>query len=193
MQTRNYIIIKYSILRQQNPSARITATEVRHSLAGDVCGLLHIHEFIETFGIINCDPSSVESLDKKVVPAFYAPVPLETWENKNCSSAITSSSSCCSKDESESALEEGQEVSNKLLRSTVQHSCDWESIAKDVGNGVSPMECEQTFMRLSVEEILAPDPACTGLMHSQQQNVCPSLLSATMGTENPLSTRRYQG
>ncbi len=102
------------------------------------------------------------------------------------SSIVTSGNSKGNK--SESALGERQEVTNKLLRSAIEHSCEWESVTKVVGNEVNPMDYKEKFMCLSVEEeVLAADPPCTGLMNSQQ-GVSPSLLSTVMGNENSLST-----
>ncbi len=190
LQTRNYMVYKFSSLRKYNPSARITATEVRHSLAGDVCALLRIHEFLQTFGIINYNPRGGKILDNEKRLALYAPIPQETWDNNRYSPAVTSESSDRKHYKSESPLGEGQEVTDKLLRLTVQHSFEWEKVAKDTGNWVSPMDCKQKFMSLSVEEMLAgADPGCnTGLLNSQQCGISSSLLSAAMGNANPLST-----
>ena len=46
---RNFIISLY----RQNPRKYLTATTCRRSLAGDVCSVIRIHQFLEHWGLIN--------------------------------------------------------------------------------------------------------------------------------------------
>ena len=49
MKYRNYIIMLY----RQSPRTYLTATASRRNLAGDVCGILRVHAFLEHWGLIN--------------------------------------------------------------------------------------------------------------------------------------------
>ena len=49
MQIRNFIVNLYS----QNPFVYLSATECRKKIAGDVCTILRIHVFLDSFSLIN--------------------------------------------------------------------------------------------------------------------------------------------
>ena len=49
IKTRNFIVNLYS----QNPFVYLSATECRKKISGDVCMILRIHSFLDTFSLIN--------------------------------------------------------------------------------------------------------------------------------------------
>lgn len=46
---RNFIVVLYA----QNPIAFLSATDCRHKISGNVCDILKIHDFLNSFGAIN--------------------------------------------------------------------------------------------------------------------------------------------
>jgi hypothetical protein len=49
LRIRNFIIFMYA----QNPTAFLSATDCRHKIAGNVCDIVKIHDFLNAFGAIN--------------------------------------------------------------------------------------------------------------------------------------------
>lgn len=54
IEIRNFIVTLYS----SNPYVFLSATECRRRIAGDVCVILKIHNFLDTFGVINFNVKS---------------------------------------------------------------------------------------------------------------------------------------
>ena len=57
MYIRNFMIDCY----RQNPMEYLSATACRRTLAGDACGILRVHAFLEQWGLINfqVDPANI--------------------------------------------------------------------------------------------------------------------------------------
>lgn len=74
MYYRNSIIKQY----RENSSRKITFTDVRRTLVGDVGSIRRVFDFLETWGLINYSVSSVKPLK---------------WEDKETKSAAASEAS----------------------------------------------------------------------------------------------------
>ena len=57
MAIRNFIINLYL----QNPTVYLSATDCRKKVAGDVCAVLRVHEFLDVYDVINCSDQLVNN------------------------------------------------------------------------------------------------------------------------------------
>lgn len=76
---RVYMYYRNSIIKyyRRNPSAKITFTEIRKTLVGDVGSIRRVFDFLEAWGLINYSPSALNK-------------PLK-WEDKDSKSTSQSS------------------------------------------------------------------------------------------------------
>lgn len=72
MQYRNYMVNAY----RQDPNVYLNATACRRNLAGDVCAILRVHEFLEHWGIINFQvpPAARPTTASPISQHFYSRV-----------------------------------------------------------------------------------------------------------------------
>lgn len=63
---RNFMIDTYRL----NPTEYLTSTASRRNLAGDVCGIMRVHAFLEQWGLINyqvCTLVEIENISKRTI------------------------------------------------------------------------------------------------------------------------------
>nr|XP_027091421.1 SWI/SNF complex subunit SWI3B [Coffea arabica] len=85
---RNAIIQRFRDNPSSTPTKKITFTEVRKTIVGDVGSIRRVFDFLEAWGLINYSPSSSSSSSNK---AAAAPQQLSHNDNKDSSSSATKS------------------------------------------------------------------------------------------------------
>lgn len=150
----NYITLRNSIVSNYNSnvSQYLTATECRRRISGDVSKIIRIHEFLDTFGVINYSvkiesrPAILEdyslTLKRQSIADHLLKLPSHALTTKKIS-------------ESPSKIWT-LEMDEKLLTLITPNKMDWKVIASlmDIGPTVTPLQCMMRFLEIT----LVPPP-----------------------------------
>lgn len=88
---QRYLAVRNSIvhLYHHNPNVFLTATECRRKLAGDVSYIIRIHDFLDTFGVINYSPELKSVVRNPKSSIFYSSCPGNVPQAGNSSSEFS--------------------------------------------------------------------------------------------------------
>lgn len=167
IESRNYMI---SMSQQLGHNRYITPTMARKAIPGDVGSVIRLHSFLTTFGLINEDaindsaptPYSFSSKTLKE-NARMSPSP-DPWNDEKVYDSLL-------------AAVVTQSNKKKNAAETAVPIIDWAEVAKDVGRGVLPSDCERRFLSLNIETVTAKsnddDSFETFVTSSNTTNVMP--------------------
>jgi hypothetical protein len=116
----------------QHPQQRMSYTACRRSLAGDVCAILRVHQFLEHRGIINCLVAASHVPPAAPPPPAGAAIPQAQAESATV--------------QTEGAEGWTTEETAQLLAAVEQHQDDWPAVGRQLQR--TPLECLLRFIRL---------------------------------------------
>ena len=150
-------------LYAQNPSVYLSATECRKKLSGDAGSVIRVHNFLDTFGIIN---SAVPAESRPPIlpmsqlhplhhPSSYSIHRAETLLGGNSAALLGTRYKQVMWD---AATDEA------LTRSVLKHGTDWRAIGMEMGSvfagsGVTTEDCMVRFAELPLSSSSAADMA----------------------------------
>ncbi|XP_049848711.1 SWI/SNF complex subunit SMARCC1-like isoform X2 [Schistocerca gregaria] len=155
---RDFMIYTY----QQNPSQYLTFTACRRSLAGDVCSLIRVHDFLEHVGLINY---AVNPTELQTNLSSSLPKPNVTHDNQvfnpppnhtdtlcsNCLKPISHLCSTCTQDFSNTNWSHQETL--RLLDALDLYGEDWPKISQHVGSKTID-DCILHFLSLPINDDL---------------------------------------
>lgn len=145
IESRNSII---SMSQQLGHNRYITATMARKAIPGDVGSIIRLHSFLTTFALINEDAIN----DTAPTPFSFIPkvwkenskiIPVEDpWSDDSICNCLLSAVV-------------SQSHKKQKTNETAVSGIDWTEVAKEVGRGVLPSDCERKFLSLNIESVTA--------------------------------------
>ena len=163
-----------------NPNRKITFTDVRKTLVGDVGSIRRVFDFLEVWGLINYHPSS--SLSKPL-----------TWEDKDTKPDATSNSA---ESPSPASVKEAKRIRKNewteketlnLLEAITNFGDDWERVAHQVV-GRTDKECVARFLELPFGDQLKPpvDTECESETVASDKSSKRMCLTPLEDASNPI-------
>jgi hypothetical protein len=160
---RNFIVSMYA----HNPSIYISATDCRRKMSGDVCTVLKIHDFLDSFGVINFN---VKPENRPLSP--HALIPHWYQDSKSTLSSGMSVMSSVDSVGDELTVAWSDSMDRSLRRCAVANQGDWAVVASilaiefsnygaaDNSNSWKPtsQDCMARFVSLPLK---APSFNCT--------------------------------
>lgn len=148
---RDFMINTY----QQNPSQYLTFTACRRNLAGDVCAIYRVYDFLEQVGLINYAVNlSIDGIFPNPPPI---PLPNEymlqllTLEPVNKEKNEFETPTDIKSEDSVNFVKWSEEDTLKLLEGIDIYGQDWSKISKHIGNKTED-QCILHFTQLPIED-----------------------------------------
>ena len=168
-------------LYQQNTSAYVSATDARKLVAGDVCTVLRIHEFLDAFSVINYSIPS----DKRPSYAPFVPINSAAFSflrDVNLKSKVNNQIVGFG-DVSSAKLVWTQEIDEALLRAVSSTDGNWEEVSKSMKSLASldsftPHACMTRFAEMSINFSKRQQIEDPTVQHNLLSENIPSKLSA---------------
>ncbi|KAK8585247.1 hypothetical protein V6N13_139182 [Hibiscus sabdariffa] len=166
-----YMYYRNSIIKlfRENPSRKITFTDARRNLVGDVGSIRRVFDFLDHWGLINYSASSALSKPSKDTasnnkssdspslesPSTAAPTPKQSSTSRRFCGACKVGLSNADFRRVEISDEANAEWSEKetllLLEATMHYGDDWKKVAQHVG-GRTEKDCVAHFVKLPFGE-----------------------------------------
>ncbi|KAL7545284.1 hypothetical protein ACHAWF_008637 [Thalassiosira exigua] len=176
-------------LAERNAHQFITSTAIRRSVAGDAGSILRLHKFLMDYGLLNGDRIGDTAPSDATLRGLRADT-----KAGNRSHAETAAWS-------QSRLRLLEELVVRNIKTDTADesnmSIDWDAIAAEIGNGVSPRDCQQAFLEPPVED--ASDALVEGdggaamlsrLLGGVRQEVLGAAIEASLRATRDISEAR---
>lgn len=148
--TKEYLIMRNSIvgLYSKNPYVYLSATDCRKKITGDVCVVLKIHSFLDSFGVINFNVKAESR------PTVAHPT-LSKWYTDSGTTPSSSNSTATNILDYVNTVDWSEAMDRSLKDSIVANCGDWVVVSEEMHQEFAKLVTDVDIWKPTSEECLA--------------------------------------